>query len=32
MSHSEMRSYPELTIMRLMQRGNRLAITSVDPA
>lgn len=29
---SEMRNYPELANMRLMQRGNRLSITPVDPA
>lgn len=29
---SEMRTYPELANMRLMQRGNRLSITPVDPA
>jgi len=29
---SEMRGYPELANMRLMQRGNRLSITPVDPA
>ena len=28
----EMRGYPELANMRLMQRGNRLSITPVDPA
>ncbi|MCA1925693.1 MAG: EVE domain-containing protein [Thiobacillus sp.] len=29
---AEMRGYPELANMRLMQRGNRLSITPVDPA
>ena len=29
---SEMRGYHELANMRLMQRGNRLSITPVDPA
>lgn len=29
---TEMRTYPELANMRLMQRGNRLSITPVDPA
>ena len=28
---SELRSYPELAHMRLLQRGNRLSITPVDP-
>lgn len=27
----ELRSYPELANMRLLQRGNRLSITPVDP-
>jgi len=29
---SEIRSYPELANMRILQRGNRLSITPVDPA
>ena len=29
---SEMRGYPELAKMQLLQRGNRLSITPVDPA
>lgn len=28
----ELRSYPELATMRILQRGNRLSITPVDPA
>jgi predicted RNA-binding protein with PUA-like domain len=28
----ELRSHPELTQMRLLQRGNRLSITPVEPA
>ena len=28
---SELRSYPELEHMRILQRGNRLSITPVDP-
>ena len=28
---AELRSYPELAHMRLLQRGNRLSITPVDP-
>lgn len=32
MSLREMRSYPELAAMRVLQRGNRLSITPVDPA
>ena len=28
---TELRSYPELANMRLLQRGNRLSITPVDP-
>ena len=28
---AELRSYPELANMRLLQRGNRLSITPVDP-
>ncbi|OJZ17498.1 MAG: EVE domain-containing protein [Thiobacillus sp. 65-29] len=28
----EIRSYPELANMRILQRGNRLSITPVDPA
>ncbi len=29
---SEIRDYPELANMRILQRGNRLSITPVDPA
>ena len=29
---TELRSYPELQHMRILQRGNRLSITPVDPA
>ncbi len=29
---AEMRGYPELAGMRILQRGNRLSITPVDPA
>jgi predicted RNA-binding protein with PUA-like domain len=29
---AEIRGYPELARMRLLQRGNRLSITPVDPA
>ena len=29
---AELRSYPELAQMRILQRGNRLSITPVDPA
>ena len=29
---SELRTHPELANMRLLQRGNRLSITPVDPA
>ena len=29
---SELRGYPELANMRILQRGNRLSITPVDPA
>jgi predicted RNA-binding protein with PUA-like domain len=29
---SELREYPELAQMQLLQRGNRLSITPVDPA
>jgi predicted RNA-binding protein with PUA-like domain len=29
---SELRTYPELAKMQLLQRGNRLSITPVDPA
>jgi len=29
---SELRSHPELANMRILQRGNRLSITPVDPA
>lgn len=28
----ELRGYPELATMRILQRGNRLSITPVDPA
>ncbi|BBL34009.1 hypothetical protein Nstercoris_00237 [Nitrosomonas stercoris] len=28
----ELRSYPELTNMRILQKGNRLSITPIDPA
>jgi predicted RNA-binding protein with PUA-like domain len=28
---SEIRSYPELAHMRILQKGNRLSITPVDP-
>jgi len=28
---AELRDYPELADMRLLQRGNRLSITPVDP-
>lgn len=28
----ELRTHPELTTMRLLQRGNRLSVTPVDPA
>ncbi|MEP7084347.1 MAG: EVE domain-containing protein, partial [Betaproteobacteria bacterium] len=28
----ELRMHPELTNMRLLQRGNRLSVTPVDPA
>ncbi|MEO6024894.1 MAG: EVE domain-containing protein [Burkholderiales bacterium] len=31
-SLQELRSYPELTTLRILQRGNRLSITPVDPA
>src|SRR5579862_2154865 len=31
-SLDELRTYPELAHMRLLQRGNRLSITPVDPA
>ena len=31
MSLAEIRSYPELANMRVLQRGNRLPITPVDP-
>jgi predicted RNA-binding protein with PUA-like domain len=31
LSLSEMRTYPELANMRVLQRGNRLSITPVDP-
>ncbi len=29
---AEIRGYPELANMRILQRGNRLSITPVDPA
>jgi len=29
---AELRKYPELAQMRLLQRGNRLSITPIDPA
>lgn len=29
---AELRKYPELANMRLLQRGNRLSITPIDPA
>lgn len=31
LSLQELRSYPELATMRILQRGNRLSITPVDP-
>jgi predicted RNA-binding protein with PUA-like domain len=31
-SLAELRSYPELERMRILQRGNRLSVTPVDPA
>ncbi len=31
LSLQELRSYPELETMRILQRGNRLSITPVDP-
>lgn len=31
LSLHELRSYPELATMRILQRGNRLSITPVDP-
>lgn len=31
LSLKELREYPELTNMRILQRGNRLSITPVDP-
>ena len=31
-SLKELRSYPELASMRILQKGNRLSITPVDPA
>ena len=31
MSLNELRTYPELAHMRVLQRGNRLSITPVDP-
>jgi predicted RNA-binding protein with PUA-like domain len=31
LSLAEMRTYPELANMRVLQRGNRLSITPVDP-
>ncbi|WP_276677924.1 EVE domain-containing protein [Nitrosomonas europaea] len=32
LSLRELRSYPELTGMRILQKGNRLSITPVDPS
>ncbi|MXS84540.1 EVE domain-containing protein [Nitrosomonas sp. HPC101] len=32
LSLKELRSYPELTSMRILQKGNRLSITPVDPS
>ena len=32
LSLAELRSHPELATMRVLQRGNRLSITPVDPA
>ncbi|ABI60201.1 EVE domain-containing protein [Nitrosomonas eutropha] len=32
LSLKELRSYPELAGMRILQKGNRLSITPVDPA
>ena len=32
LSLTELRSHPELATMRVLQRGNRLSITPVDPA
>ena len=32
MSLAEIRGYPELASMRILQKGNRLSITPVDPA
>jgi len=29
---AEIRGYPELANMRILQKGNRLSITPVDPA
>lgn len=31
LSLQELRTYPELSTMRILQRGNRLSITPVDP-
>jgi predicted RNA-binding protein with PUA-like domain len=31
LSLQELRTYPELATMRILQRGNRLSITPVDP-
>jgi len=31
LSLKELREYPELTNMRILQRGNRLSITPIDP-
>jgi predicted RNA-binding protein with PUA-like domain len=31
LSLKELREYPELVNMRILQRGNRLSITPVDP-
>ena len=32
LSLAELRSHPQLANMRILQRGNRLSITPVDPA
>lgn len=32
LSLKELRTYPELTHMRILQKGNRLSITPIDPA
>jgi predicted RNA-binding protein with PUA-like domain len=31
-SLAELRTYPELETLRILQRGNRLSITPLDPA